>query len=191
MNKFIALLITLCLCATAQLSAADESTGREDALTIDEAIDGVYLVDRVQAIEAAGNLTDKTYLEEFKIVDRLLIRLRESSRQAEQIAILKALVRLSLNKMVKPDAIIDTIYKVIRNKDYDERVRTDALRLLTEYGKIESNDNLALEDVLKKMHRMVEDIAKEATHRNSTLSASAWKPSAPWGQWHRRARRIY
>lgn len=143
---------------------AAEELDREDQLSIVELMDSPYPTERTQGCRSAGAINDKAVLAEFEYVRRLLEVAKSDPLPAVRTEALKALVSLAESRMLEPTQMLEYLLGIIDDEDDDLLVRIDALKLLGRFGKIDPGDLLRIEDVLKKIHKRVTQIAGDATH---------------------------
>ncbi|MBN1257862.1 MAG: hypothetical protein JXA52_09175 [Planctomycetes bacterium] len=156
--------VTLILAMVTSIAGGSDYIARTDSLEILEGFDSVYIVDRIQAYRRAGEVTNAEVLAEFSFIDRLINRARSKEiLPGERIAALKALVELSLNQMAQPKEMVDSLYQIIVDDNNDLLVRVDALALLQEFGRFDTERNMALEDTVKRVEEIVFEIANRTT----------------------------
>lgn len=154
------LLLGLLVAGTGRRAAAADAEARTEMVTLNEMFNGIYLYDRIEAYRRVGNLGDRETLAEFSFVQRLLERARDRDRPAgERSAALSALVALSMKQMVNPQEMIDYLYAIITSARNSLSVRLDALGLLRRFGRVDADNDLSLEQTIRRTHDLVAEIA--------------------------------
>ncbi|MHC4872500.1 MAG: hypothetical protein ACYTFY_11705, partial [Planctomycetota bacterium] len=133
-----------------------------------------YMIDRIEGIRAAGKITEKQLLKDFKIIDHLLDTAKDSGlTPSERSESMQALVQLANRQMTDGTHIVENLAKMIKNKKTDIEVRIDALVVLGSLGKVKGK-TIKEEEFIKKVHKMIKEIAEKSINKTS-LRSSAFK----------------
>jgi len=137
---------------------------RQETLALTDRFDDVYLVNRIEAYREVGKLTNAEVLAEFGFVERLLeVARSQAAPRAERIEALRSLVRLTLNQMTEPNAMLTNLAAVITDSKTPKRIRVASLELLREFGQLDDEGNLKLEALIRDIHKLLADIAGAPT----------------------------